>query len=103
MSRGLKQLARELNIPVVACAQLNRQVDGRSDKRPTLSDLRESGAIEQDSDQVLFIYREGYYQASRRQDLAELIVAKNRNGPTGTVEIGWLGDCTRFCDVEELP
>jgi replicative DNA helicase len=100
ISRGLKILARELGVPVVACAQLNRAPEARVDKRPLLGDLRESGSLEQDSDIVMFIYRDSYYhQDSPDRGLAEVIVAKNRNGPTGTVQLSFLDHCTRFENV----
>ena len=100
ISRGLKVLARELDLPVVACAQLNRAPEARTDKRPLLGDLRESGALEQDSDIVMFIYRDSYYNPdSPDKGLAEIIVAKNRNGPTGSVHLSFLDHCTRFENV----
>ena len=101
ISRSLKGLARELNVPVVALSQLSRAVESRTDKRPMLSDLRESGAIEQDADIVLFLYREGYYNKdTENPNLAECIIAKNRHGETRTVELQWLPDFTTFSDVE---
>lgn len=91
MSRDLKLLARELRVPVVVLAQLNRQVEARKDKRPMLSDLRESGSVEQDADVVMFVYREGYYEPSSvNAGLGDIIVAKQRNGPIGTVKAQWV-------------
>ena len=101
ISRNLKGLAKELNIPVVALAQLNRKVEERSDKRPVLSDLRESGAIEQDADMVMFLYRDEYYNPDTEdKNLAECIVAKNRSGETGMFKLGWKGEYTKFSNVE---
>ena len=101
ISRGLKSLARELNVPVLALSQLSRAVEGRQDKRPILSDLRESGSIEQDADVVMFIYREEMYvEETDRQNIADLIVAKHRNGPTGTVSLFFRKELTQFRDLE---
>lgn len=97
ISRSLKGLARELNIPVIAVSQLSRAVEQRSIQRPRLSDLRESGALEQDADLVVFIYREEYYKPkSSKKGIAEVIISKQRNGPTGTVELAFLKEYTRF-------
>ncbi len=101
ISRSLKVLAKELDIPVVALSQLSRASESRSDKRPMLSDLRESGAIEQDADMVMFLYRDEYYnKESKDRGLAECIVAKHRQGETGTFKLGWKGMYTKFVNVE---
>lgn len=100
ISRGLKALAKELKIPVIALAQLNRALDSRGDKHPIMSDLRESGSIEQDSDNILFIHREDYYKSDNNKDnTAEIIIAKQRNGPTGVVKLHWSGEFTRFSNL----
>ena len=115
ISKNLKGLAKELNVPVVALSQLNRGVDNRDDKRPVLSDLRESGSIEQDADVVMFVYREEYYLKSREPDMsdamiyaewqskmerthgkADVLIEKHRHGPTGTVTLAFQGEFTRF-------
>ena len=101
ISRSLKLMAKELNVPVLCLSQLSRANESRTDKRPMLSDLRESGAIEQDADIVLFLYREGYYNKdTENPNLAECIVAKNRHGETRTVELQWLPEFTTFSDIE---
>jgi replicative DNA helicase len=101
ISRGLKGLARELNVPVVSLAQLSRAVETRQSHVPMLSDLRESGSIEQDADIVMFIYREDTYDPdTERKGIADLIVAKHRNGPVGTVHLRFFDRTARFADLE---
>ena len=102
ISRSLKEIARELQVPVVALSQLSRAVEQRPDHRPMLSDLRESGAIEQDADVVMFLYRDDYYNHdSEKKDIAEIIIAKQRNGPVGTVELAWLPRFTKFANMKK--
>ena len=94
-------MAKELNVPVICLSQLSRANESRQDKRPILSDLRESGAIEQDADEVLFLYRDDYYnENSEEKNVAECIVSKNRHGETGTVKLQWLPQYTTFTDRE---
>ncbi len=107
ISRSLKILAKELNVPVICCSQLSRGTEGRTSKKPMISDLRESGSIEQDADVIIFLYRDDYYKTAEgdtvapdtEQNVAEIIVAKNRHGSTDTVKVGWTGRYTKFRDI----
>ena len=101
ISRSLKALAREIDAPIIALSQLNRAVDSRTDHKPVLSDLRESGSIEQDADVIMFIYRDDYYNPdTEKKNLAEIMVAKQRSGSTGSIELAWLGQYTKFANKE---
>ena len=105
ISRGLKLMAKEMHIPILCCAQLSRGTEGRTDKRPQLSDLRESGSIEQDADVVMFLYRDEYYKTDRdpnsqEGNVAEVIIQKNRHGSTGNIKVGWIGTYTKFVSVD---
>ena len=100
MSRGLKALAREMEAPVIALSQLSRAPDARTDHHPVMSDLRESGSIEQDADVIMLLYREFYYDKNPElKNLSEVIIAKQRNGPTGTVRLAWIPEYTKFNDL----
>ena len=105
ISRSLKIMAKELMVPVICCAQLSRGPEGRTDKKPMLSDLRDSGAIEQDADTVIFLYRSEYYTTdespNQNTSIAEIIIAKNRHGSTGTVTMGWNGQFTKFITIDK--
>ena len=94
-------MAKELDVPVIALSQLSRAAEQRQDHRPMLSDLRESGAIEQDADIVMFLYRDDYYNPdSEKKNIAEVILAKHRSGSTGTIELLWMGNYTKFANIE---
>ena len=102
ISRSLKILAKEIDVPVIALSQLSRAVEGRPDHRPMLSDLRESGSIEQDADIVMFLYRDDYYnEDSEKKNIAEVIISKQRAGSTGTVELAWIGKYTKFANLDK--
>ena len=103
ISRGLKAMARELNCPVMALSQLSRAPELRNDHRPIMSDLRESGAIEQDADVVMMLYRDEYYhkEESERKGITDVIITKQRNGPVGTVELAWIGQYTKFGNIQK--
>lgn len=96
LTRSFKNLARELDVPIILLSQLSRACESRPDKRPTMSDLRDSGSIEQDADKVILIYREGYYSEKADPEDCEIIVAKNRSGDTGSINLIWRGECARF-------
>lgn len=101
ITRNLKIMAKELDVPIIALSQLARGPEQRPDKRPLLSDLRDSGSIEQDADIVMFLYRNSYYEKDDpNQNICECIVAKNRHGETGTIKLGWQGEYTKFTNVE---
>ncbi len=101
ISRALKLMAKDLQVPVITCAQLNRGTEGRTDKTPMLSDLRDSGAIEQDADIVMFLYRDDYYKNDpSKENVASCIIAKNRHGSTGKAELGWYGQFTKFTEID---
>ncbi len=102
ISRNLKLLAKELKVPVICCAQLSRTNETRKDRRPMLSDLRDSGAIEQDADMVMFLYRDEYYEKDQEGNVAEVIVEKNRHGGRGTVKLNWFGQYTRFSTMTNM-
>ena len=101
ISRSLKVLAKELDVPVIALSQLSRAVESRKDRRPMLSDIRESGSIEQDCDIVMFLYRDDYYNPdTEEKNVAECIIAKHRSGEPGTIKLGWKGQHTKFINIE---
>jgi len=103
ISRSMKMLAREIQAPVIALSQLSRAVEQRQDKRPMMSDLRESGSLEQDADIVMFIYRDEYYhpEDSEKKGQAEVIIAKQRNGPVGSVDLGFMKEYTKFVNLDK--
>jgi replicative DNA helicase len=101
ISRSLKGLAKELSVPVIAVSQLNRSVEQRRPPTPILADLRESGAIEQDADVIIFLYREEIYNKEAKKGHSEVIIAKQRNGPTGTVNLAFMSTCTRFLNMAD--
>ena len=102
ISRNLKIMAKEFNVPVICCAQLSRGPESRTDKKPMLSDLRDSGAIEQDADIVMFLYREEYYDKEKNSNTAKVLIAKNRHGGTGEVDVGWIGKFTKFTTLTDM-
>lgn len=101
ISRNLKIMAKEFNVPIICCAQLSRGPESRTDKKPMLSDLRDSGAIEQDADIVMFLYRDEYYDKEKNENTAKVIIAKNRHGGTGDIEVGWIGKFTKFTSLSD--
>ena len=103
ISRFLKVLAKEINVPIIALSQLSRNPEGRADRRPILSDLRESGAMEQDADIVIFLYRDDYYtkELSETPNVTEIIIAKHRNGATGNIKLRWFGEYTKFANLKQ--
>ena len=104
ISRSLKAVAREMEVPVIALSQLSRACEQRPDHRPVLSDLRESGAIEQDADVVMFLYREDYYNPdTEKRGIAEVLIRKQRNGPLGNVELSWVQELTKFASLQRDP
>jgi replicative DNA helicase len=103
ISRSLKSLARELNVPIIALSQLSRAVEQRTDKKPNLSDLRESGSLEQDADMVAFLYRDDYYNPETdRKNITDLIISKQRNGPVGSVELFFQKECSKFVGLDKF-
>lgn len=103
LTRSLKIMAKELELPVILISQLSRASEKRDSKRPMLSDLRESGSIEQDADVVLFLHRESYYNHEAENDVTQIIVAKQRSGPTGDINVGWRGEYTQFMELSAQP